>query len=136
MSTPKTEGGQTPTPWKVTRDSDTRLSIVAPWSADVTPGAHGWGDYQGIHVAHLNHHSGDGMVPREHAEANAAFIVKAANNFDALVEALEAIESALRTDAEPPANVGDARVYKLDGQVMYFVINKARAALAAAQGEA
>jgi hypothetical protein len=74
----------TPGPWQVSRDNDTTLTIVAPWSDKVRTGAEGWGDYRGIHTASITHHSGYGAVPREHAEANAALIAAAPELLEAL----------------------------------------------------
>lgn len=54
---------------------------------------------------------------------NAAHIVRCVNNFDALVSALEAIERALMADTRVAINRNAA-------------LNVARAALAAAKGEA
>ena len=53
----------------------------------------------------------------------------------ALREALIALEAALRKDSRDKAIMADTVEYHLDGQAMYVAINKARAALAAPEGE-
>jgi len=85
----------TPGPWQVSRDNDTTLTIVAPWSDKVRPGCEGWGDYRGIHTATLTHHSGEGAVPREHAEANARLIAAAPELLSELQKAHQIILNAL-----------------------------------------
>lgn len=67
---------------------------------------------------------------------NSALVVRAVNSHDALVEALEKIESALRADRRQKTISGDTVEYHLDGQAMWHAINAARAALARARGEA
>lgn len=52
-----------------------------------------------------------------------------------LVEALEKIEVALRTDSRGKSILADTVEYHLDGQAMYHAINAARAALRLARGE-
>lgn len=62
----------TPGRIEVTEGDDTHVMLVARWSDQVQPGkAPGFGDYRGIQIAELQHHSGDGAAPKEHAYANA-----------------------------------------------------------------
>jgi hypothetical protein len=111
----------TPGPWQVSRDNDTTLTIVAPWSDKVRTGAEGWGDYRGIHTASITHHSGYGAVPREHAEANAALIAAAPELLEALKELKQlldmvlAVNGGLPPDANGPAAKALAAILKATG---------------------
>jgi len=69
----------------------------------------------------------------EGAHANAAFIVRAVNNHEALVEALEAIEARINGDYDCPALIkyGSLNVVGYED-----VLTMAQKALAAAKGDA
>lgn len=118
-NTPRATGNaaHTPTPWRYTID----LSLADEASAIVTAPD---GSTVAIVVA-----NGDAALS---AAANAAFIVRACNSHDALVEALAETTEALK-EARRYLSLGDRdamRAYTETGEVQ----TKARAAIAKAEG--
>lgn len=57
-----------------------------------------------------------------------------ARDWPKLVDALKALEAALGTDSRQKSIARDTVEYHLDGQAMYAAINKARDAIALAEG--
>lgn len=80
------DGEYTPTPWMVSRNTDKGLVWVDSFDAP------------SCGVADLYHRHGIGVedfVAKDNAEANAAFIVKACNAHDELVEVVRAQHQAI-----------------------------------------
>lgn len=82
----------TPTPWRVISGDDYYIA------ADGYPRefiGRFKGDDMGDYLAFV------GNRPKDFGEANAAFIVKAVNNYDALVEALTAVRAEINLSKSP-----------------------------------
>jgi hypothetical protein len=95
----------TPTPWRVISGDDYYIA------ADAYPKefiGHFKGDDTGDYVAYV------GNRPKDFGEANAAFIVKAVNNHDALVKALEDLleieDARIATGAFTPNDEAKRRI--------------------------
>lgn len=98
----------TPGPWKTQLVDDT--TVV---------------DGNGLVIAHIGGlYLGDACP----MEANARLIAAAPD----LLEALKAVEAALRKDARDKSIAKDTVEYHLDGQTMYHAINTARSAISKA----
>ncbi len=98
----------TPTPWQEFEPQTSKLLTIE--------------DFKGNHIASIGHRNSEAVA------ANAAFIIRAVNSHDALVEALEEAQTYIQcqmTQVMPKGGV-------LDGRTMSKVIHEA---LALAKGE-
>jgi len=115
------EVSHTPTPWKADEATEYQITIVAPWSAQVTPETKdGMGDYRGIHICALQHQYDNPCVSLGTARANAALIVRAVNSHEQLVSALKLVLKGLengRVKDSPTIDLATGKINTIKGRV-------------------
>ena len=116
----------TPTPWEHTPMADGRHHFLGILCTEYR--GNETAPYHPL-VASVFHGMGQ-LAPREIAEANAAFIVRACNSHAALVAALEAVVKYLEAN-RPMGKIQN--IFHLLNQYENDVMKPARAALAAAK---